>query len=64
MKKILNFILKCMVSNYIVFLIIGIAMMPFFFIFGGYRALKESYFDNKDLSYNSYLKCKEIIQEK
>ena len=65
MKKILRRITinltRIVISNYIVFLFVGILLFPiWFFLFGHIKTI-EYYFEEKFLSYANYKKTKENI---
>ena len=63
-KNILELFFKIMMFNYIGFLIIGVLLSPIIFIIGGFQWIKDSYFNNKDLSYKQYLEWKKYYWNK
>lgn len=57
-RKNMKKFIKIIHSNYIFYVIFGIILFIPIFMFSGFRGIKESYIDNRDLSYTSYLKSR------
>lgn len=62
--KFLDIFFKLMTIYYPIYVIVGIMLLPIIFIFGGFSGVKESYFDNKDLSYKNYIEWNKYFWKK
>ena len=54
MKTIINTFFKIMTFHYILFVILGLLLLPIIFIVGGFKELIETYFKNGGVTVNTY----------
>lgn len=53
-NKVMNLYFKGMTYNYVTFIIGGLLLFPFVFLFNGLNGVIECYITKQDLSYTTY----------